>query len=73
VATAPNTDFQRSSPFTLEAPALRLAELVRLQKSAQRITSTLNLDEIIDRVVAYCGRKKNLVGVSSREAASSIV
>jgi UDP-glucose 4-epimerase len=30
------------------------------------------LPEIIDRVVAYCGRKKNLVGVS-REAASSLV
>jgi sigma-B regulation protein RsbU (phosphoserine phosphatase) len=30
---------------------VKLAELVRLQKSAQRITSTLNLDEIIDRVV----------------------
>ncbi len=31
--------------------ALRIAELVRLQKSAQRITSTLNLDEIVERVV----------------------
>src|SRR5215470_13288625 len=37
----------------LPAPesADKFAELVRLQKFAQRITSTLNLDEIVDRVV----------------------
>jgi phosphoserine phosphatase RsbU/P len=52
VATAPHADFQPSSPLASEASALRLAELVRLQKSAQRITATLNLDEIIERIVS---------------------
>ena len=52
VATAPHADFEPSNSFTLEAPALKLAELVRLQKSAQRITATFNLDEIIERIVS---------------------
>ena len=39
------------TPPSTEAPDLKLAELVRLQKSAQRINATLNLDEIIERVV----------------------
>jgi phosphoserine phosphatase RsbU/P len=52
VATAPHTDFQPSSPLAHEAPALKLAELIRLQKSAQRINATLNLDEIIERIVS---------------------
>jgi phosphoserine phosphatase RsbU/P len=50
VAASPDIDF--STQFSPDATvALKLAELIRLQKSAQRITSTLNLDEIIDRVV----------------------
>ena len=52
MATAPHTDLHASSPLAHEATALKLAELVRLQKSAQRITATLNLDEIIERIVA---------------------
>ncbi len=40
----------RVEPLDLPV-SVRLAELVRLQKSAQRITSTLNLDEIVDRIV----------------------
>ena len=52
MATAPHTDFHVSSPLAAEASALKLAELVRLQKSAQRITATLNLDEIIERIVS---------------------
>jgi len=52
VATAPHTDLHTSSALAAEAPALKLAELVRLQKSAQRINSTLNLDEIIERIVS---------------------
>ena len=52
MATAPHTDLHVSSPLAAEGPALKLAELVRLQKSAQRITATLNLDEIIDRIVS---------------------
>ena len=51
MATSPRTNFDFASVVPLEQPSVRLAELVRLQKSAQRITSTLNLDEIIDRVV----------------------
>ena len=51
MATAPHTDLHAFTPLAPEATALKLAELVRIQKSAQRITSTLNLDEIIDRVV----------------------
>jgi sigma-B regulation protein RsbU (phosphoserine phosphatase) len=34
-----------------EAPAQRLAELVRLQKFAQRITSTLDIEELVPRIV----------------------
>lgn len=52
MATAPRTDLQPSSLLASEAPALKLAELVRLQKSAQRINATLNLDEIIERIVS---------------------
>ncbi len=52
MATVPRPDFALPSQFSLATPGdLRIAELIRLQKSAQRITSTLNLDEIIERVV----------------------
>jgi sigma-B regulation protein RsbU (phosphoserine phosphatase) len=51
VGTSPRTNLDFASVVPLEQPSVRLAELVRLQKSAQRITSTLDLDEIIDRVV----------------------
>lgn len=34
-----------------ETAALRVAELVRLQKFAQRITSTLDLEELVPRIV----------------------
>jgi len=52
VATTPRTDIPASGLLASEAPALRVAELVRLQKSAQRINATLNLDEIIERIVS---------------------
>ena len=53
MATAPRSEFDLSSQISLEAPVtLKLAELIRLQKSAQRITSTLYLDEIIERIVS---------------------
>jgi len=51
VSTAPFTDFGFSGPPSLEAPALKLAELVRLQKFAQRITSTLDIEELVPRIV----------------------
>ncbi len=51
MATAPLSDFGFSSPPLQDAPALRLAELVRLQKFAQRITSTLDIEELVPRIV----------------------
>jgi sigma-B regulation protein RsbU (phosphoserine phosphatase) len=50
VATA-YAGFQAPVPLAPEALDVRVAELVRLQKSAQRINGTLNLNEIIERVV----------------------
>jgi len=52
MAATPMPEIHPSSGFTPDSPAAtRVAELIRLQKAAQRITSTLNLDEIVDRVV----------------------
>jgi len=51
VATTPLTDFGFSSPPLPETPALKLAKLVRLQKFAQRITSTLDIEELVPRIV----------------------
>jgi phosphoserine phosphatase RsbU/P len=52
VAASPRSEFDIPAQFAPDSTiSLKLAELVRLQKSAQRITSTLNLDEIVDRVV----------------------
>lgn len=50
MAASPRTDF---SIHTLPAPetsGVKIAELVRLQKFAQRINSSLDLDEIVQRV-----------------------
>lgn len=52
MATAPRTDLDFASLPSSETSSLRVAELIRLQKSAQRITATLNLDEIIERIVS---------------------
>jgi len=51
VSTTPLTDPNLFDPPVPEAAALRLAELVRLQKFAQRITSTLDVEELIPRIV----------------------
>ena len=52
MAASPRSDFELPSSLAPDPTlTVRLAELIRLQKSAQRITSTLNLEEIIDRVV----------------------
>ena len=51
MATAPLADFGFSSPPPPETSAQRLAELVRLQKFAQRITSTLDIEELVPRIV----------------------
>ena len=52
MATSPRTDVEFPALPVPETPALKLAELVRLQKSAQRITASLDLDEIIERIVS---------------------
>jgi phosphoserine phosphatase RsbU/P len=51
MATMPRPQFDLPSQPMLDPSANRIDELIRLQKSAQRITSTLNIDEIIDRIV----------------------
>ena len=51
MATMPRPQFDLPSQPMLDPAANRIDELIRLQKSAQRITSTLNIDEIIDRIV----------------------
>jgi sigma-B regulation protein RsbU (phosphoserine phosphatase) len=51
VATAPLTDFRFPHPRSHEHASDRLAELLRLQKFAQRITSTLDIEELVPRIV----------------------
>ncbi len=51
MATSPLTDFGFSSPPLPETTVQKLAELVRLQKFAQRITSTLDIEELVPRIV----------------------
>ena len=51
MSTTPFTDFGFSNPPLPETPAQKLAELVRLQKFAQRITSTLDIEELVPRIV----------------------
>jgi sigma-B regulation protein RsbU (phosphoserine phosphatase) len=53
VSTTPLSDLDPgiSSRPLPETATLRLAELVRLQKFAQRITSTLDIEELIPRIV----------------------
>src|SRR5580658_9463133 len=43
-------DFRFSGQPMPDAPALRIVELVRLQKFAQRITSTLDIEELVPRI-----------------------
>ena len=51
MATIPRMDFSFSAPPSLDPPAQRIADLVRLQKFAQRITSTLDIEELVPRIV----------------------
>ncbi len=51
MATSPLTDFGLSTQPMPETSAHRLAELLRLQKFAQRITSTLDIEELVPRIV----------------------
>ena len=50
MATSSQFNFDAPSLSSVEATPYKLTELVRLQKFAQRITSTLDLDEIVDRI-----------------------
>jgi sigma-B regulation protein RsbU (phosphoserine phosphatase) len=51
VATLPRAEYEATPLVSPESTHQKLAELVRLQKSAQRITATLDLNEVIDRIV----------------------
>lgn len=51
MSTSPMMGFTTSNQISYETPEEKLTELVRLQKFAQRITSTLELDELIPRIV----------------------
>jgi len=51
VSTTQFTEFGSFSQPLPETSALRIAELVRLQKFAQRITSTLDIEELVPRIV----------------------
>ena len=51
MSTAPFMDPGFSAPPLPETSERRLAELVRLQKFAQRITSTLDIEELVPRIV----------------------
>ena len=50
MATSPRTNFEFPALISPESSSFRVAELVRLQKFAQRITSSLDLDEIVQRI-----------------------
>ena len=50
MATSPRTEFDLLNLPAPETPGFKIAELVRLQKFAQRITASLDLDEIIQRI-----------------------
>ena len=65
------------TPPMLDPAVNRIDELVRLQKSAQRITSTLNIEEIIDRIVAEVSDSLrcveiNLISTLERESNGSL-
>lgn len=64
MATMPRPQFELPSQPMLETPVDRIEELIRLQKSAQRITSTLNIDEIIDRIVAEVSESLDCVEIN---------
>ena len=50
MSASPRTEFAFTALPAPEATGVKIAELVRLQKFAQRINSSLDLDEIVERV-----------------------
>jgi len=51
MATSPLMDFGFAAQPMLDTSAHRIAELVRMQKFAQRITSTLDIEDLVPRIV----------------------
>src|SRR5271169_1804796 len=51
MATSPLMDFGFAAQPMPETSAHRIAELVRMQKFAQRITSTLDIEDLVPRIV----------------------
>ncbi len=51
MSISPMMSFTNSSQISYETPEEKLTELVRVQKFAQRITATLELDELVPRIV----------------------
>lgn len=64
MATAPLMDFGFPLPPAHENANSRLAELVRLQKFAQRITSTLDIEELVPRIVDEVSTSLGCVEIS---------
>ncbi|MGA3091744.1 MAG: GAF domain-containing SpoIIE family protein phosphatase [Terriglobales bacterium] len=64
MSTAPLADFSFSGPPVSEAAALKLAELVRLQKFAQRITSTLDIEELVPRIIDEVAKSLGCVEIN---------
>ena len=64
MATTPLTNFGFSTPPLPETSAQRLAELVRLQKFAQRITSTLDIEELVPRIADEVGASLGCVEIN---------
>ena len=50
MAASPRTDFDLLNLPSPDVSSIKIAELMRLQKFAQRITSSLDLDEIVQRI-----------------------
>ena len=64
MATMPRPQFELPIQPMIDPAENRIEELIRLQKSAQRITSTLNIDEIIDRIVAEVSESLHCVEIN---------
>ena len=65
MATSPRTDFALTPLPAPEAAGVKIAELVRLQKFAQRINSSLDLDEIVQRIPGFGRRAQSALPTKS--------
>lgn len=55
MAASPRTEYDLLNLPTPDVSSLKIAELMRLQKFAQRITSSLDLEEIVQRIADEVG------------------